>query len=73
MAVVSNLCFGGDIAPEDAVIEKVLTYITRKTSAPPGLGASGRLQTKQMTVFDDLVDPTPVVRSFLLKLLIRKR
>ncbi|XP_041355040.1 E3 ubiquitin-protein ligase RNF213-like [Gigantopelta aegis] len=71
MAVVSNLCFGGDTAPEDAVIERILTYITRKTSSQ-GLSASERLQTKQMTVFDDLVDPTPVVRSFLLKLLIHK-
>ncbi|XP_041354620.1 E3 ubiquitin-protein ligase rnf213-alpha-like [Gigantopelta aegis] len=71
MAVVSNLCFGGDTAPEDAVIEKILTYITRKTSSQ-GPSASERLQTKQMTVFDDLVDPTPVVRSFLLKLLIHK-
>ncbi|XP_041350668.1 E3 ubiquitin-protein ligase rnf213-alpha-like [Gigantopelta aegis] len=71
MSVVSNLCFGGNTAPEDAVIERILTYITRKTSSQ-GLGASERLQTKQMTVFDDLVDPTPVVRSFLLKLLIHK-
>ncbi|XP_041354588.1 E3 ubiquitin-protein ligase RNF213-like [Gigantopelta aegis] len=71
MSVVSNLCFGGDTAPEDAVIERILTYITRKTSSQ-GLGVSERLQTKQMTVFDDLVDPTPVVRSFLLKLLIQK-
>jgi hypothetical protein len=31
------------------------------------------LQTKHMTVHDDLIDPTPVLRSFLLRLLLKHR
>ena len=31
------------------------------------------LQTKHMTVHDDLIDPTPVLRSFLLRLLLKYR
>ncbi|XP_067673877.1 E3 ubiquitin-protein ligase rnf213-alpha-like [Haliotis asinina] len=66
MSVVSKLCFGGTETPESAVIERIFSYITRRYSQ------SGRLHTKEMSVFDDMIDPTPVVRSFLLKLLIHK-
>ena len=31
------------------------------------------LKTKKMTVLDDCIDPTPVVRSLLLQLLLRAR
>ncbi|XP_071112375.1 E3 ubiquitin-protein ligase rnf213-alpha-like [Haliotis cracherodii] len=66
MSVVSKLCFGGTEPPESAVIERIFSYITRR------YGQTGRLHTKEMSVFEDMIDPTPVVRSFLLKLLIHK-
>ncbi|XP_071112725.1 E3 ubiquitin-protein ligase rnf213-alpha-like isoform X2 [Haliotis cracherodii] len=72
MSVVSKLCFGGTEPPESAVIERIFSYITRTVEQGGSGQTEERLHTKQMSVFDDMIDPTPVVRSFLLQLLIHK-
>ncbi|KAK7494871.1 hypothetical protein BaRGS_00013998, partial [Batillaria attramentaria] len=66
MALVSKLCFAGHEPPEPDAVRHIFGYITHRSK--------GRtlLQTKHMTVHDDLIDPTPVLRSFLLRLLIRQ-
>ncbi|XP_046558706.1 E3 ubiquitin-protein ligase RNF213-like [Haliotis rubra] len=70
MSVVSKLCFGGTEPPESDVIKRIFSYITRTVERSNQAGE--RMYTKQMSVFDDMIDPTPVVRSFLLQLLIHK-
>ncbi|XP_021363666.1 E3 ubiquitin-protein ligase rnf213-alpha-like isoform X2 [Mizuhopecten yessoensis] len=64
MEVVSQLCFADDTPPSDDIVQKLLSYITRSTD-------KGKVVTKEMTIFDDSIDPTPVLRSFLLQLLLR--
>ena len=70
MNVVSRLCFSGNETPHDDVIDKLLSYVTKA----PGLETGGeRLMSQQLSPFDDAIDPTPAVRSFLLQLLLRSR
>ncbi|XP_021342051.1 E3 ubiquitin-protein ligase rnf213-alpha-like, partial [Mizuhopecten yessoensis] len=64
MEVVSQLCFADDTPPSDDVVQKLLGYITRSTD-------KGKVVTKKISIFDDSIDPTPVLRSFLLQLLLR--
>ncbi|KAK3096790.1 hypothetical protein FSP39_003301 [Pinctada imbricata] len=66
MEVVSQLCFAHGTPPSVDVIKKLLNYITRQ----PRKG-EGRRVTKELSVFDDGLDPNPVFRSFLLQLMIR--
>jgi len=77
MDIVSRLCFSDDAAPpEEAVIRRLMGYITCKSKVAeklerlPGAAAVPAIQkTKKM--FDDAIDATPVVRSFLLQLLLK--
>ncbi|CAG2194989.1 unnamed protein product [Mytilus edulis] len=66
MEVVSQLCFSGTKTPSDEVVIKLLSYITVQSK-------TGWIYSKDMVVFDDAIDRTPVVRSFLLQLLMRTR
>ncbi|KAL8623379.1 hypothetical protein ACOMHN_065913 [Nucella lapillus] len=65
MALVSQLCFAGKQPPEPDALRHIFGYITHRSKGKT------LLQTKHMTVHDDLVDPTPVLRSFLLRLLLK--
>ncbi|KAK3588412.1 hypothetical protein CHS0354_015933 [Potamilus streckersoni] len=70
MALVSQLCFADNTPPSDEVVDMLLGYITM--TKPPGKNrATTKQLTKELTVFNDCVDPTPVFRSFLLQLLLR--
>jgi hypothetical protein len=69
MDVVSQLSFAEDTAPSSDVVDKLMGLVTRQRSSRAG--TKTLLQTKEMTIFDDGIDPTPVVRSFLLQLLMR--
>jgi len=77
MDLVSQLCFGDDSAPpEEAVIRRLMGYVTctskvaEKLQQLKGTVAVPAVQkTKKM--FDDAIDATPVVRSFLLQLLLK--
>ena len=61
MAFVSELVFGADTEPDAQIIDWLLQCVT--------FGAG----TRQFSLYNtaDAVDPTPVLRSFLLKLLIQ--
>lgn len=65
LAVVSQLCFGGNIPPSDEVVQRLLSYVTVQTKE--------WIYSKNFAVISDCIDRTPVVRSFLLQLLLRNR
>ncbi|XP_077980160.1 E3 ubiquitin-protein ligase rnf213-alpha-like [Glandiceps talaboti] len=65
MELVSRYCFAEGAPPEPELVNKLLGYVTRQTEEKG-------LQTKRFTPFqEDCIDPNPVVRSFLLQLLLR--
>ncbi|XP_071137105.1 E3 ubiquitin-protein ligase rnf213-alpha-like [Mytilus edulis] len=64
MEIVSQLCFAEGTPPSNEIINKLLSYITVQTK-------KGQEVTKQLTIFNDCIDSTPVVRSFLLQHLMR--
>ncbi|CAG2252469.1 RNF213 [Mytilus edulis] len=67
MEVVSQLCFADGTPPSKDVIDKLLSYITGQSK----IKKTGRVLSKELTIFDDTIDPTPVVRSFLLQQLMQ--
>jgi len=77
MDLVSQLCFGDDsIPPEEAVIRRLMGYITCSSKVAEKLqklkGAASVPDVKKTKkMFDDAIDATPVVRSFLLQLLLK--
>ncbi len=74
MELVSRLCFAGTRAPQRELIQRLMQYVTKQRLIPVGgMGDAEvhRLQTKQLSVFDDYIDDNPVFRSFLLQLLLK--
>ncbi|CAI8034865.1 E3 ubiquitin-protein ligase RNF213 [Geodia barretti] len=71
--VVSSLCFGQSSAPEDALVMVLLdiVFTEQKEVEEGGEGEGGKRGTRNLTPFkDDVKDKLPVVRSFLLQLLL---
>ena len=65
MEVVSNLCFGGHKPPEPDLIKMLMdTVFTAKEDS---------VDTRDMTPYDVDADQVPVVRSFLLQLLLEHK
>lgn len=71
MDIVSNLCFSDDNAPNDAVVEKLMSYVVMK----PRERDSKTMTTRELFLIDvdEAVDTTPVVRTFLLQQLLRAK
>jgi hypothetical protein len=70
MEVVSQLCFSEGTPPSKEVVEKLLSYITGHSKTHQ----LERVQmSKKLTIFDDAIDTSPVVRSFLLQQLRQTR
>ncbi|CAG2212879.1 RNF213 [Mytilus edulis] len=67
MEVVSQLCFAEGTPPSQEVIEKLLSYIIGHSKGKK----IERVVSRELTIFDDSIDPTPVVRSFLLQQLMQ--
>ncbi|VDI16171.1 Hypothetical predicted protein, partial [Mytilus galloprovincialis] len=63
MEVVSQMSFAEGSSPSTDVIEKIMSYVTGSGENK----SAERVVTKELTVFHDTIDPTPVVRSFLLQ------
>lgn len=63
MSFVSDIVFNGRQDPQDEIIEWLLNCVTFGSAK----------NTRRFNLFDenDAVDPTPVLRSFLLKLLLQ--
>ena len=71
--VVSRLCFGQSSAPEDDLIKMLLNIVFTEPREVEegGEGEGGRIGTRNLTPFKDTPgDKQPVIRSFLLQLLL---
>ncbi|XP_063149004.1 E3 ubiquitin-protein ligase RNF213 [Candoia aspera] len=66
--LVSTMCFKGNNPPEKAVIEELfnLMFVHKAILRGPE-----SWHTKSLSPFDDVVDKTPVIRSVVLKLLLK--
>ncbi len=70
MDVLQGFVFHGEEQPDDAVIEKLLSFVVTRELPKDKLHQSRR--TKQLSPFaGHCVDATPVIRSFILKLLLQ--
>ncbi|XP_006816196.2 E3 ubiquitin-protein ligase rnf213-alpha-like [Saccoglossus kowalevskii] len=68
MEIVSRLCFMGNLPPHSDVIERMLTYVSKNTRE------NENIRSKRMSALvEDCIDPTPVLRSFLLQLILKFR
>ena len=66
MEVVSTLCFGQATVPDADLIEMLLNLIFTEATSADGTITS----TKQLTSHKQRTDEVPVIRSFLLQLLL---
>lgn len=71
MQVVSQLCFEKSSPPSESVMKHLLNLVMHKKTIPQ-LNTT-IIRTKKMTIFETVVDITPVFRSFLLQFLIRAK
>ncbi|TRY85502.1 hypothetical protein DNTS_016006 [Danionella cerebrum] len=68
--LVSSVCFKDNTPPSGGVILHLLSLLMVEASAMPH-GRESRFLTKALSPFDDCVDKNPVVRSVVLKLLLK--
>uniref|UniRef100_A0A670Y6Z8 RING-type E3 ubiquitin transferase n=1 Tax=Pseudonaja textilis TaxID=8673 RepID=A0A670Y6Z8_PSETE len=66
--LVSTMCFKGNNPPDKCVIVELLNLMFVQKSILKGPES---LHTKSLSPFDDVVDKTPVIRSAVLKLLLK--
>ena len=69
MEVVSTLCFGQATVPDGDLIEMLLNLIFTAATSADGATTS----TKQLTSHKQRTDEVPVIRSFLLQLLLGQK
>ncbi|XP_032991850.1 E3 ubiquitin-protein ligase RNF213-like [Lacerta agilis] len=68
--LVSTMCFKDNEPPEKAVIQELLNLLF--VHRPPLKGSNNySVYTKTLSPFNDVVDKTPVIRSVVLKLLLK--
>ena len=76
MDVVSQLCFRGDIPPEPDLVDLLMQYVTKQRGGKEVVNQDERgrtVQTKRLSLFDDHIDDSPVVRSLIIQLLLRSK
>uniref|UniRef100_A0A8C4L900 E3 ubiquitin-protein ligase RNF213 n=1 Tax=Equus asinus asinus TaxID=83772 RepID=A0A8C4L900_EQUAS len=69
--LVSTLCFKDNSPPQKDVIEALLSLLFVQKELLRDAPQRHREHTKSLSPFDDVVDKTPVIRSVLLKLLLK--
>ncbi|KAM9393995.1 E3 ubiquitin-protein ligase rnf213-alpha-like isoform 2-T2 [Pholidichthys leucotaenia] len=69
--LVSTICFKDNSPPCSDVVLHLLSFLMVEASPIPLLRAKGQILTKALSPFDDSVDKNPVVRSVVLKLLLK--
>jgi hypothetical protein len=67
MAVISQLCFAGHQPPEPRAVEHIFSYLIKRVEGV------ATIHTQKLTLRDDQMDPTPVLRAFILRLLLKHR
>lgn len=66
MTLVSHLCFGGHENPEPEAVKHIIDKYIMQESTGQTL-----IKTKHVVIKDNIVDPTTVLRTFLLRLLLK--
>ncbi|XP_066560678.1 E3 ubiquitin-protein ligase rnf213-alpha [Amia ocellicauda] len=69
--MVSTMCFKDNSPPEQKVIMHLLSFLLVETNTIPLIRRDHKIHTKALSPFDDSVDKNPVVRSVVLKLLLK--
>ncbi|XP_058845819.1 E3 ubiquitin-protein ligase rnf213-alpha-like isoform X2 [Acipenser ruthenus] len=69
--VVSTVCFKDNSPPTESIIYRLLSLLLVNNDAIPFVNKDRKFHTKALSPFDDSVDKTPVVRSVVLKLLLK--
>ncbi|XP_041853322.1 E3 ubiquitin-protein ligase rnf213-alpha isoform X2 [Melanotaenia boesemani] len=69
--LVSTVCFKDNSPPCSAVIFHLLSFLMVESNPVPFLRANRQMLTKVLSPFDDSVDKSPVIRSVVLKLLLK--
>ncbi|XP_047657054.1 E3 ubiquitin-protein ligase rnf213-alpha isoform X2 [Tachysurus fulvidraco] len=70
--LVSTICFRDNSPPNKAIIRHLLSFLMVEAGSVPIIrGCDRRFLTKALSPFDDSVDKNPVVRSVVLKLLLK--
>ncbi|GLD49345.1 E3 ubiquitin-protein ligase rnf213-alpha-like protein, partial [Lates japonicus] len=69
--LVSTVCFKDNSPPCPAVILHLLSFLMVEANTVPILSVKRQTLTKVLSPFDDSVDKNPVVRSVVLKLLLK--
>ncbi|XP_053095106.1 E3 ubiquitin-protein ligase rnf213-alpha isoform X3 [Pangasianodon hypophthalmus] len=70
--LVSTICFRDNSPPNKAIILHLLSFLMVEAGSVPMIrGCDRRFLTKALSPFDDSVDKNPVVRSVVLKLLLK--
>ncbi|KAK7926008.1 hypothetical protein WMY93_008318 [Mugilogobius chulae] len=71
--LVSSVCFRDNIPPSSKVIKDLLSFLIHETtpSVIPGAQRKSQIVTKEFSPFDESLDKSPVVRSVVLKLLMK--
>ncbi|XP_078124896.1 E3 ubiquitin-protein ligase rnf213-alpha-like isoform X2 [Sander vitreus] len=69
--LVSTVCFKDNSPPCSAVILHLLSFLMVEANTVPILRVNRHMLTKVLSPFDDSVDKNPVVRSVVLKLLLK--
>ncbi|MED6260783.1 hypothetical protein ATANTOWER_028724, partial [Ataeniobius toweri] len=69
--LVSTVCFKDNSPPCPTVILHLLSFLMVEASPVPILRVNRQMLTKVLSPFDDSVDKNPVVRSVVLKLLMK--
>ncbi|XP_029944702.1 E3 ubiquitin-protein ligase rnf213-alpha-like [Salarias fasciatus] len=69
--LVSTVCFKDNSPPCSQVIFHLLSFLMTEASPVPILRANPQVLTKALSPFDDSVDKNPVIRSVVLKLLLK--
>ena len=74
MEVVSGLCFSQSEAPEEKLVEMLLGIVFTERPVKEARDTDGRLDTRELTPYKtDKSDENPVIRSFLLQLLLQHK
>ncbi|XP_041076276.1 E3 ubiquitin-protein ligase rnf213-alpha-like isoform X2 [Polyodon spathula] len=69
--VVSTVCFKDNSPPTESIIHRLLFLLLVNNDEIPFVNKDRKVHTKALSPFNETVDKTPVVRSVVLKLLLK--
>ncbi|CAL8311059.1 unnamed protein product [Arctogadus glacialis] len=69
--LVSTMCFKDNTPPCSAIVLHLLSFLMLEAKPLPIFRGDRQILTKVLSPFDESVDKNPVVRSFVLKLLLK--